>query len=393
MVEIEFSVMEAQPGDATDLLPLLEAFEKQYNIHVKLIGIPWIKGWEQIAKFGIYRTGPDVSCIGTTWVASLAAMQALRPFSEQQVRALGGAEAFFESSWRAGLMANDPTPWAIPWLGDAIVIYYWKDALEKAGVRDLEAAFASDEALAQTLEKLQKSGHDYPLAITTANDPVILHEAAHWVWNAGGEFVSANNRQVAFNQPAALEGLKDYFRLRPFISPASLSTHTRDLFDSRKAAVYLGGPTLATSVRHEHPEWNEHLGIAPLPGKTFVGGSSFVIWQYSLHVPEAFELLRFLAAQPINFPASPHDHQVPARRAALNMPAAEDVFNRTFLQALQTGRAFPSIRVWGSVEDKLIIEIAGIWAELFANPDQDLDACLHKHLDPLAERLNLVLGN
>src|SRR5438552_1655154 len=126
MVEIEFSVMEGERGTANNLLPLLEAFEKQHHIHVNLVAVNWDKGWTEIAKFGIFGHGPDVSSIGTTWIGSLASMRALRPFTEHQVRALGGADAFFESTWRAGLLPNDPTPWAIPWLADVTVIYYWK---------------------------------------------------------------------------------------------------------------------------------------------------------------------------------------------------------------------------------------------------------------------------
>jgi len=110
MVEIEFSVMEGAAGDANSLLPLLEAFEAEYHIHVNLIGIPWSKGWGEIAKFGIYGNGPDVSAIGTSWIGSLAAMQALRPFTPKQVKALGGAESFFETSWQIGFSPNDPTP-------------------------------------------------------------------------------------------------------------------------------------------------------------------------------------------------------------------------------------------------------------------------------------------
>jgi len=45
------------------------------------------------------------------------------------------------------------------------------------------------------------------------------------------------------------------------------------------------------------------------------------------------------------------------------------------------------------MEEKLVLEISRIWAELFANIGQDLDECLHRHLDPLAERLNIVLRN
>jgi len=51
------------------------------------------------------------------------------------------------------------------------------------------------------------------------------------------------------------------------------------------------------------------------------------------------------------------------------------------------------MRLWGAVEDKLRVGLGSIWADLFANPDQDLDTCIHKHLDPLAARFNMTLGN
>ena len=395
MLEIDFSVMEGNPGASNPLLPILQAFEKQYHIHVNLIGIPWDIGRAEVAKFGIYGQGPDVSSIGTTWIGSLASMQALRPFTPQNVRALGGAEAFFESSWRTGLLPNDPTPWAVPWLADITVIYYWKDALEKAGVRDVQAAFSTEATLVETLEKLRSCGYAYPLALTTINTPVILHEAAHWVWSAGGDFISADGRRAVINEPAAMQGFRNYFGLQRFISPESLGSATRsDLFDAGKAAIHFAGPLLGNVSRHHHPEWGDRLGVATVPGITFAGGSSFVIWQYTLHPNEAFELVRFLSSQPTSIPASPHDQGLPTRREAVHMPSAEnDIFHRTYLQSLQNSRSFPTVRLWGSMEDKLIVEISAIWAELFANPNQDLDACLHKHFDPLAQRLNNTLGN
>jgi len=395
MVEIEFSVMEGVDSDVDSLRPLLDAFEKLYHVHVNLTSITWAKGWGEIAKFGIFGHGPDVSCIGTTWVGSLASMQALRPFTPQQVRALGGENAFFESSWRAGFLPNDPSPWAIPWLGDVMVIYYWKDILEKAGIKDFEAAFASDAAIVETLEKLQKSGYAFPLGISTANlhDPVILHQTSHWVWSAGGDFLNQNGDKVAFNTPASLQGFRNYFSLQPFVSPESLGASiSAELFIAGKAAIHFAGPYLGTLGRKRHPEWGERLGIAPVPGVTFAGGSSLVIWEYTRYPEECFGLVRFLASQPTRIPISPHDQGLPTRRNALDMPSAEnDIFHRTFLQSMQTSRSFPSIRLWGSVEDKLIVEISEIWAELFANPDQDLDACLHKYIDPLAHRLNIIL--
>ena len=69
-----------------------------------------------------------------------------------------------------------------------------------------------------------------------------------------------------------------------------------------------------------------------------------------------------------------------------------DVFYQTYLEALENGKAFPTMRLWGAVEDKLITGIANIWADRFSNPNEDLDECMHKHLDPIAKRLNNTLG-
>ena len=107
---------------------------------------------------------------------------------------------------------------------------------------------------------------------------------------------------------------------------------------------------------------------------------------------QAFELIHFLASQPSRIPASPHAHLIPTRREAVNMLSAqEDPFHRVYLEAMQTGRSFPTARLWGSIEDKLIKTIDILWGELFAQPDLNLDECLHRHLDPLARRLNMAL--
>lgn len=397
MTEIEFSTMEAAAGAAQNLRPLLDAFEKQYHVHVNLTPIHWENGWKEVAGFGIYGHGPDVSSIGTTWVSSLAAMRALRPFPPQEIRALGGAEAFFESIWKTGFTPYDPEPWAIPWLGDVRVFYYWREHFKKAGVRDAEEAFASDDVLVETLEKLQRSGVPYPLSLSiVTGDLLVLQEAAHWVWAAGGDFVSADWKRVTFNEPAALEGFKKYFRLQRFIDPEFLTRSgvSNDAFIARKTAVQMSGQWQGIVLADQYPNLEDALGIAAPPKTTYVGGSSFVIWKYSRHAAEAFQLVHFLSAQPPHIPVAPHANELPTRLEALNMPSMEgNIFHRTYLQTLQTGRTYPAMRLWGSIESKLNFEITSIWKELFCDPQQDLEVCLHSHLDPLAERLNLALGN
>ena len=178
MVELEFSVLSQNQETPDRLLPLLHAFEVQQHIHVNLLVLPWAKGWTEIAKIGIYGTGPDISEIGSTWVGSLASMQALRAFTSAEILALGGKDAFFEKSWQTGILPGDDSVWAIPWLGDALVVYYWKAALEKAGIVDPQAAFADHAALVKTLGKLQETGYPHPLTLATTNVTRNLHEAS-----------------------------------------------------------------------------------------------------------------------------------------------------------------------------------------------------------------------
>ena len=392
MVEIEFSVVEGDLEAVNDLLPLMQEFEKQYHIHVNITAIPWDGAWAQNAKFAIYGHGPDVSTIGSSWLGSLASMEAVRHFTPTEVQALGSANAYFDSIWQVGLLLGDPNPCAIPWIGDVRVLYYWKGELKKMGVENFDEAFKTDAALVATLETLRKNGCKYPLAITTHAISQVLHEAAHWIWNAGGDFTSPDGKQVTFNQPKALDGLKNYFRLLPYINPETSQIAPSFFFDNKSSPLHIAGPWVPRN--HTDAVSAGQLCAARLPGIAYIGGNSFIIWKYTAKYQQAFDLIRFLASQPIVHNKKNHQYfKLPTKSESLNAPITQnDPFNRIYLDAFQSGRSFPTLRLWGSIEDKLIPQIANIWAELFARPDQDLDACLHKHLDPLADRLNIVLG-
>lgn len=392
MLQLELSIMANNAESANSLQPLLKVFEDRHHIHVNLTVIPWSNGWPEISKFGIYGNGPDVSEIGTTWIGSLAAMQTLKAFTPQEVRAVGEAEAFFKTNWSSGLFAGINQPFAIPWLGDVLVLYYWKEALEKAGIRDLPGAFTGHAAFVETLEKLQASGIAYPLALTTFKQNRNLHEASGWIWGAGGDLLSPDRKRVIFHEAAALRGLHQYFSLQRFVSPETLQvSKSTDLFRPGKTAVVLDGLGLWQDTQ---PDQKKQMGVAPVPEKAYVGGSSLVIWEHSLHAAEAFELVRFLATQPAHIPGSTHSDQLPTRVDALHMPSVStDEFHRTFLEVLQAGQSFPTVRLWGMLEDRLSQEIHNVWAEIFANPGLDLEACLRRHFEPLAQRINTSLGN
>ncbi|HEY4690360.1 MAG TPA: extracellular solute-binding protein [Anaerolineae bacterium] len=389
MIEIEFSVLVANREDADRLRPLLDAFEKQKHVKVKITPILWSEGWSEIANIAIYGHGPDVSEVGTTWISSVAALNALRPFSADEIRSLGGASAFLTASWRTGIRIGGNRVWAIPWLIHSALLYYRKDWLEQAGISDAGAAFADATALEQTLQRLYDNGIPHPLSLTTHRLATAIHEAATWIWNAGGDFLSADGKQVLFNQPEAMRGLHAFFSLRRFIAPPTTPPRTPvDHFLNGDTAVALGSPWIV--FHHQELPLAKHIGVAPLPGVAFIGGTSLVIWTHSPETTAALELVRFLNSQPYR-PASLHQSLFPAHQEALNAFAAQDTLYRNALAALLKGRSFPAVRLWGSIESRLIDALTTTWAEVLADPASNIDRSLQRHIDPVAQWLNRTL--
>jgi DNA-binding GntR family transcriptional regulator len=69
--------------------------------------------------------------------------------------------------------------------------------------------------------------------------------------------------------------------------------------------------------------------------------------------------------------------------------------NKVFFQAMMNGRSFLNIPLWGMVEDRLSLAFGQIWADIIAQPDQDIEAVVAvvaRHLDAAVSRLNVTLA-
>jgi multiple sugar transport system substrate-binding protein len=386
MVELEFSILLNNLTDAEHIRPVLANFERQTQIKVTLTPILWSEGWLSMANTALRGYGPDVSEVGATWIGNFAAMNALRPFKLEEIYALGGAEAFWPALWQTGVLPGDTQVWAIPWVTFAPFVYYRQAQLEQAGILDTEAAFANLAAFRQTLEQLSARGFPRSLGLTTYHFPSVVHEAASWIWSARGDFLNAEGRQVVFNFPQAIQGLHDLFSLAQFlVLPSALPESPVKQVTDGDALITIDGPWQA--LRQQRLSAAERVGVASVPGVPCIGGSSLVIWNHSRKAKAAIELVHFLSHH------VPQAIRLPARRQALQALAAQGAFHRTALMSLERGQTFPTVRLWGTMEEKLIQALVAVWQEVLANPlTAAIDAILHRHLDPLARRLNSMLG-
>lgn len=401
MVEIEFSTISDPSDGAHHLSLILEEYEAQHGVRVRLSTMSWDQAWSNLVTFALYGKGPDVSHVGSTWGSSLAAMNALRPFAPREIAALGGSGAFIAAAWQSAVLAGDKQVWAMPWLADTYVVCYRRDLLERAGV-DERKAFGTAEAMAETLSRLQSAGVEIPWVFSADLCPDVLHVAASWVWGAGGDFMSDDGKRTLFNQPKALAGLDAYFELYrhlPSFARRLDAEQSFDLFAKGRAAVMVATSEAALTIRRENiaPEVCEHLGTTVPPGVPWVGGDNLVIWRHTQGDPNreraAIAFVSFLVSQPAQVRFCQTTEFLPVRLDALSALTFEPAsLAQTIDRALRMGRPYKAIGLWTYIEYQLSRALDQVAADVMAEPTEDVGAILHRHLDPLARRLDLTLS-
>jgi ABC-type glycerol-3-phosphate transport system substrate-binding protein len=396
---IDLSVSSQNPVAIQNLRQVIRRYEESHRSSVQLTVFGWDTIWKDMVNIGIYKRGADLSEVGTTWIGSFVSMNALRPYKPAEIEHIGGEKVFLPTAWQTTSLVGDGRVWAIPFLSDVRVIFYWHDMLEKARV-DETTAFASFEGMETAFSRLKKRNGPAPWAVPTdASTQDTLHNASSWVWAVGGDFVSPDGRKTRFTDPGVLAALKAYFGLHRFmpqgIHPLS-GQQTVEMFRQRQVAAILCGPWLLPYLRRQagFAGQKTQIGIALPPGPSFVGGANFIVWRHARNESECIELIRYLVLPQTQIEFCPSSGLLPVRMEALIDPLyTNDVHNRVLVEALQKGRVPTPFALWGMVEDKLSISFTQVWSDIYARPADNLDAILSRHLEGLARRLDIMLGS
>ena len=394
MIQLNLSICGDSNQDNSILHKILAEFQDSSPVstQVEVDPIPWDTYRQELTSKVIHNRMGDVSQAGVPVASDMMAMNALRPFTPQEVEQMGGKAAFVPVAWQGIEQISEKRVWSIPWMADPRIFLYWRDLLEQAKI-DGKTAFQSTENFKEACRRLQVSGVSKPWGITVRYKHSAIHSVASWVWAHGGDFISEDGRQALFLEPPALAGLKAYFGMLPFMAPESLTADyqaNHQLFVNRQSAVILGnGETARYIVNNIPADLRSRLGVALPFGVPLVGGSHLVVWATSQHQPAAVSLVQFLAGRTAQagYPAS-LDH-LPVRLDVLNEPPySTDPILQGFSEALQRGRVFPITKLSGLLEENLGNALVGIWTRLFNDPAANLEELISSSLAPVARRYN-----
>jgi len=400
-MELNFLTIADTPEDLQPLRGLLASFEREQQLQLSLRRVGWERAWQALLMDAVEGKGPHVSQIGSTWVATMAMLDALRTFSANDIAAIGGPACFLPCAWESVKFANRAEIWAIPWSVYTFVLYYRRDILDQAGI-DPVSAFATTRVMRETFTKLSKNGNA-PWAFPSLHPYAdLVHIASSWARASGGDYMDGAGREPTFTRPEASQGLMDFFELFPHIPLALRGLNVEactNAFARGDVAVLIGGAEIGNELMvspYASQEMRENVAVTTLPGIPWIGGDHLVIWKNVLtdadHEKAALDLVKYLSRTETQIRLFQVENILPARADAydeLTFPL--ETTRPTIQKILNMGRPHPPVRLWRRIEaflDEMLLDIGSM---VLRQPTSSPSDVAMSMLEQYAQKLSAVL--
>ncbi len=368
-VELSMWVMPVTTNAQHDIPDLIAPFLKTHpDITVRVTVLDWESGWNKITAAAASRRGPDVLELGTTWMPAIAAMGGLEPLSPAQLAQVDGGAPYYAQLWKTTQVFGRPgVVYGLPWYADVRAAFYRTDVFRQAGV-DPAQAFASWDAFHAALKKINGTvvagKRVAALAYAGKNDWNVVHNLAPWIWNGGGDVLTADAKRSALDTPPALKAIDFYSSLAvEGLVPSNALEKDSDILEGAWVGgdygVIFSGPWLMRRI-FEAPAGSVVRGnfdVAPYPAgpaghATFFGGSNLAIFKGSRHKAEAWELVKYLGGKAPQVQLALVSSMMPARVDAAHDPAwtTRHPAYAKLTAIAADGRAYPPIPAWGPLE-------------------------------------------
>jgi len=366
--ELTMWVMPVTTTAQQDIPALLQPWLAQHpEVRVRVTVLDWESGWNKITAAAASRRGPDLLELGTTWMPAIAAMGGIERLSDEQLAQVDGGAPFYAELWKTTQVFGRKGVYGLPWYADVRAAYYRTDVFAQAGV-DPKEAFSTWDAFHAALKKINgqvvAGQRVAALAYAGKNDWNVVHNLAPWIWNAGGDVLTADARRSALDSPQALRAIDFYSELAvEGLVPSNALEKDSDILEgewvSGQYGVIFSGSWLMRRIfsAPKGARVQANFDVAPYPAgdhghATFFGGSNLAIFKGSKHKAEAFELMKYLASKPAQVTLAKMSSMMPVRPDAANDPeltSRHPAFGK-LAAIIADGRAYPPIPAWGPLE-------------------------------------------
>lgn len=385
-VTLKLWIMPNSAESQSDMEDVLVPFEEETGFKVEVTVLDWGIAWSKLTTAATSGVGPDLVQLGSTWVPTFAAMDALAPLNEY----LQGDEdeKFLPIPWTYAKLHGQKDVISLPWVADIRPFYYRKDVFAEAGI-DPEEAFDSWDNFKKAMRKINGTVVDGKSVAAFGHpgkhDWNVIQNMATFIWSAGGAYLSEDGNTPLVASSEAFEGVKYYssFAREGLVPKYYLEKNSSDvesLFANGDVAVVQAGPWFVKSIEDAINGVNEdgsdkdeanyltQVGIAPpLKGPhgtyTFSGSSNLAIFEFSENKKEAAQLLKYLTLNKDTQIAYAKKTSLfpPLKEAAESSYIVDNPYRSKLADYMKYGRAFPVVPAWGPLETVLLKNIGQAW--------------------------------
>ena len=352
---INLSVMGTDPERKKYYAKLTKAFQQKNDHKVKPVYVGWEQGQQKLTTQVGGGDPPDASYLAGRWLAGFANMGALSALDPSVT------EGFIKSAVDGG--KYDGKLYGMPWGFSTRALFYRTDLFEKAG---LSPPKSWDEMLSAAKKLNDPSGKVNGFGIAGLEDPATAAQFMTWLWAAGGEVLSEDNKKAVFDSPEGVEALTSYAGLvnDDLSEPGAITNGEGDLhalFRQGRLAMVITGPWMRSLMKEEKSkvQMDKNAGVVPVPPwKTQATVATVdTLSVFSEGEPKAAtDFLKFAGRDEWVYEYARFSGQQPVTKSVANKPEFQNdpYWSKAFLPSVDFARPYPNVPAWPDVENALI---------------------------------------
>jgi len=339
----------AMGAEGDNLGALAKEFTAQNpDIDVRVTPVSWDVAHDKILTSIAGGKTPDVSLIGTTWMAEFAETGALAetPDSIDQ-------STFLPNAWKT--VDVDGKDYGVPWYVETRVLYYRTDLAKKAGWTKAPQTWDELKQLAQDYKA--KAGTEHGIALAPNN----WQELLPFAWQAGSEVATPDGFSLDDDgMVKALEYDKSFFDegLTPKRVPQGFDVTQG--FVSGADPMFFSGPWHLALVRDQggaklQGKWDVALMPKGDSSRTsFLGGGDLAVFEDSANKAAAWEFVKWLSQPSVQAKWFTMVGDLPSVKGAYdNGKLASDPHLKLFREQLDDASPPPVMAKWEEVASSI----------------------------------------
>lgn len=386
-------------GATTPIKPLIPKFEEEYpNIKVDFQEQPWDNFWDKMAAAASGGDTPDIATTGLMWNPKYTVyglFADLKPLSGGKVNGNDINTVYSEGMLQAA--TTEQGLFGIPYDFDSYSLYYRNDLLEQEGITAPPSTWDELVEVGKKLTKdLDGDGKTDQYAFLVMPD---WYHYEPFLYANGGQVLSDDYKQAAFNSPEGVEALQFYADLvnKHKIAvnwTADRGSYIAGLKDGT-IAMFQDGPYVMGLIKNSNPEqegkWKISDAISNKQYGTHIGGTYLSIFEKSKHKEEAWKFIEFLSREENAIQIYKTSGAAPGYLPALEseeVNAPDPFFGgeiplNVFKEAVEKGKPNPVVSSWQEISQV----ISDAVAKAVLN-----EATPQEALDEAAEQVNAILA-